>query len=152
MSHFTLTLFIHVLSAIIAIGTNITYIALLAEAKRDQSSVVYTLKTIRLLDSRLANPAYIVTLISGLVMAFTAPFPLTTPWILSALILYLVIFILGILVYAPAFRRQMHLAKNEGAQSQAYQAAARYGNILIGVVTVLAILIVFLMVVKPPLW
>lgn len=152
MSHFTITLFVHVLSAVVGVGTNITYIALLAGAKRESDSVVYTLKTIRLLDSRLANPAYIVALLTGLVMAFTVPFPITTPWILSALILYLLIFILGIFVYTPAFRQQMRLAESEGAQSQAYQAAARRGNILIGVVTFLAVLIIFLMVVKPPLW
>lgn len=152
MSHFTAILFIHVLSAIIAVGTNLTYIVLLAGAKRDQNSVIFALKMIRLLDSRLANPAYIVALISGFTMAFTVPFPLTTPWILLAIILYVVIFILGMLVYAPAFRQQMRLAVNDGVQSSTYQAAARYGNILLGVVAVLAILIVFLMVVKPPLW
>lgn len=152
MSRFTLTLFVHVLSAIIGVGANITYIALFAGTKRDQNSVIYTLKTIRLLDSRLANPAYIMALITGLIMAFTAPFPITTPWILSALILYLSIFILGIFVYTPAFRRQMRLIENEGVESQTYQAAARFGNILLGLVTFLAVLIVFLMVVKPALW
>lgn len=152
MSHFIITLFIHVLSAIVGVGTNITYLVLLAGAKRDQSSVIYTLKAIRLLDSRLANPAYILALITGLIMAFTVPFPVTTPWILSALILYLAIFVLGIFVYTPAFRRQVHLAENEGIESRAYQSAARTGNTLLGVVTLLAVLIVFLMVAKPVLW
>lgn len=152
MSHFIMTLFVHVLSAIVGVGTNITYVVLLAGAKRDQKSVIYALKTIRLLDSRLANPAYIVALITGLILAFTVPFPITTPWILSALILYLIIFILGIFVYTPVFRRQMHLVENEGVESQAYQAAARLGKILLGTVTFLAVLIVFLMVVKPVLW
>ncbi len=152
MSHFVITLFLHVLSAMIAVGTNITYIALLAGAKRDQNSVIYTLKTIRLLDSRLANPAYILALITGLIMVFTVPFPITTPWILSALILYLTIFVLGIFVYTPVFRRQMRLVEDEGVESEAYQAAARTGNILIGVVAFFAVVIVFLMVVKPTLW
>jgi uncharacterized membrane protein len=152
MTHFTITLFIHVLSAIVAVGANITYIPLLGKAKQDQNSAIQTLKTIRFLDSRLANPAYIVALVTGLVMVFTVPFSITTPWILSALILYLLIFVLGIFVYAPAFRRQKHLAENEGVQSAAYQAAARRGNMLIGLVTLFAVFIVFLMVVKPPLW
>lgn len=152
MSHFVLTLFIHVLSAIVAVGTNITYIVLLMGSKRQQNTVVFTLKTIRFLDSRLANPAYIVALLTGLLMVFTVPFPITTPWILTALVLYVLIFLLGIFVYTPAFRRQMRLAENEGTQSPAYQAAERSGNSLLVLVTILAILIVFLMVVKPSLW
>ncbi|OJX38372.1 MAG: hypothetical protein BGO78_10255 [Chloroflexi bacterium 44-23] len=145
-------LFLHVLSAIVAVGTNITYGMLLLAAKRDQDAVFQSLKTIRLLDSRLANPGYIVALLTGLVMVFIIPLPISTSWVMSALILYGVIFFLGIFLYTPAFRQQVRLLEKDGVHSQTYQAAARRGNILLGVVAFLAILIVFLMVTKPSLW
>ena len=75
-----------------------------------------------------------------------------TPWILASIILYLLIAALGFGVYAPIFRKQLKLAENEGTDSEAYRKTARLGMILIFVVTFLVALIVFLMVVKPPLW
>ncbi|MBX7233545.1 MAG: DUF2269 domain-containing protein [Caldilineales bacterium] len=152
MSHFAITVFLHVFFAIVAVGTNMTYLVLLWWSRRQPDLVVYALKTIRMLDSRLANPAYMLVLLTGFVMVFTVPFPLTTPWILSGLVLYVVIAVLGIAVYAPAFRRQMQIAVRDGIEGEAYQRAARFANILLGAVALLAALIVFLMVVKPPLW
>jgi len=85
-------------------------------------------------------------------MAFAVPFPLTTPWILASIILYVLIAALGVGVYVPIFRKQLKLAESEGTQSQAYLQTARQGMILIYVVMFLVALIVFCMVVKPPLW
>ncbi|RIK27011.1 MAG: hypothetical protein DCC54_05060 [Anaerolineae bacterium] len=89
---------------------------------------------------------------AGLWMAFAVPFPLMTPWILASIILYLLIAALGVGVYVPIFRKQLKLAESEGTDSEAYRKTARLGMILIFVVTFLVALIVFCMVVKPPLW
>ncbi len=152
MSLFIILKFVHVFSAMIAVGTNISYNLLLINAARHPETTVFTLKTIRLLDSRLANPSYAVTLLAGLWMAFAVPFPIMTPWILASIILYVLIAALGVGVYVPIFRKQLKLAESEGTQSQAYLRVARQGMILIFVVTLLVALIVFFMVVKPPLW
>lgn len=152
MSVLSILLFLHVSSAIAAVGTNATYSLLLANARQHPEMAVFTLKTIRLLDSRLANPAYVLVLLTGLGMVFTIPFPITTPWILTALALYLLIVALGIGVYAPIFRRQIQLAESVGVQSPAYLQAARWGSGLAIAITLVAGLIVFLMVTKPPLW
>ncbi|MCZ2287548.1 MAG: DUF2269 domain-containing protein [Anaerolineales bacterium] len=152
MSSFAILKFVHVFSAMIAVGTNISYNLLLINAARRPETTVFTLKTIRFLDSRLANPSYAVTLLAGLWMAFAVPFPLMTPWILASIILYLLIAALGFGVYAPIFRKQLKLAESEGMQSRAYLQTARQGMTLIFIVTALVALIVFFMVVKPPLW
>ncbi len=143
---------IHVLSAITAVGTSITYRFLLSGAARQPEALVYTLKTIRRLDMRLANPAYGLLLLSGLAMAFTVPFPLTTPWILTALIIYALVMVLGIAVFAPVFRQQIKFAESEGLQGTSYQAASRKGNTIGLLVTALVVVIVILMVTKPVLW
>lgn len=50
---------VHVLSAIVAVGTNVTYFVWLAAMKgRPSSEQSFALDTIKKLDSRLANPAY----------------------------------------------------------------------------------------------
>ena len=146
---FLLLKWVHVLSAITAVGANITYGIWLARASRDPAVLPFTLRTIKLLDNRVANPAYGLLFITGLAMAFVLPLPLTTPWLLTAIILYVCIALLGILVYSPLVKRQMQALETAGFTSPGYQALARRGNILGIVLSVLAVAIVFLMVVKP---
>ena len=149
---FTLLKWVHVLSAIAAVGTNLTYGIWIARATRTPEVLPFALKTIKVLDGRLANPAYGLLLITGLAMVFVVPFPITTPWILVALTLYAIAFLLGILIYSPTLRRQIQLVESDGPQSGAYQPAARRGTILGVVLGVVVVVIVFLMVTKPPLW
>jgi hypothetical protein len=49
-------------------------------------------------------------------------------------------------------KRQSELVESHGFTSPEYQAAARRGTIIGVSVTILAVIIVFLMVVKPALW
>lgn len=152
MSHFTITVFLHALSVIVAVGANFTCSVLLLWSRRQPEGTVYILKAIRMLDSRVAIPAYVLVLLTGLVMVLAVPFPITTPWILTGLALYVMIVVLGIAAYAPAFRRQMQIASHDGIQSDTYRREARLASGFLGAVTVLAVLSVFLMVAKPPLW
>lgn len=149
---FSILKWLHVLGAIVAVGANATYGIWLARASRSIEFLPFTLRTIRLIDNWLANPAYGLQLITGLLMAFVLPLPLTTPWLLVSLILYAVLVLVGLGGYTPTLRRQIQLLESEGFQSSNYQALARRGTILGIVLAVLAIAIVFLMVVKPGLW
>src|SRR5439155_17687265 len=49
-----------------------------------------SLKTIKLMDDRVANPLYGLLALSGLLMVFTAGLPLTTRWIAAAIVLYVI--------------------------------------------------------------
>lgn len=79
-------------------------------------------------------------------------FRLTTPWILTSLVLYAGMALLGILGYTSTLRRQIELIDTEGPDTQAYQAATRRATAQGAVLGVMAAAIVFLMVVKPVLW
>jgi|WetSurMetagenome_2_1015567.scaffolds.fasta_scaffold232399_2 uncharacterized membrane protein len=149
---FLLIKLLHILSAITAVGANITYGVWIRRASKNPEFLPFTLKSIKLIDSRLANPAYGFLLITGLLMAFLKPFPLTTPWLLIALILYALAAVLGILVYAPLSRRQIRILEKEGFDSPNYITLARRSSLLGMVVAVLTVAIVVLMVVKPTLW
>ena len=149
---FSILKWIHVLSAIIAVGANATYGIWLARAARSSDFLPFTLRTIKLIDDRLANPAYGLQLITGLAMSFILPIPLTTPWLLTSLILYALLVLIGLAGYTPTLRQQIQLLDSEGLNSPNYQALARRGTMLGIVLAILAIAIVFLMVVKPRLW
>lgn len=143
---------IHVLAAIIALGTNITYSVWLARVNRAPESLLFTLRTVKLLDDRIANPAYGVSLITGLAMVLISGMSLTTPWILLSLVLYVLVVFIAFLGYTPTLRHQIELAESVGPESEQYAAmtkrAARLGLIL----GVLVMAIVYLMVMKPVLW
>jgi uncharacterized membrane protein len=143
---------LHVLSAIVAVGANATYGIWLSRASRDPDHLSFTLRSIKILDDRVANPAYGLLLLTGLGMVLTASFPLTTPWLLTALALYVALVLVGVLGYTPALRNQIRILEEEGFDSSRYQAQARSGIVLGIVLAALAISIVFLMVVKPALW
>lgn len=149
---FLLVKWIHVLSAITAVGANATYGIWMARARRQPAVLPFVLHSIKVIDDRVANPLYVLLLLTGLTMVLTAGFPLNTPWIMTALILYATATILGMAVFVPIFRRQIRLLESEGAESPAYKAAADLATVLGIVVGIEVIIITFLMVVKPALW
>jgi uncharacterized membrane protein len=142
---------VHVIAAIVAVGSNITYSFWLARAGRDRDRLVWTLNGIRRLDRLIANPGYVVLLVTGVLMVMGGAFSFQTSWIVAALILYVAAVVVGIALYAPTIRRQLAEAERD-PESAAYAAAARRGNLL-GILTMaIVLLIVALMVLKPTLW
>ena len=143
---------LHVLAAIVAVGSNVTYGIWVARASRNPKALPFTLRGIQLIDDRVANPAYGLLLVTGLPMVFVIRLPLTTPWLLMAFVLYILVVLVGLLGYTPTLRRQIQILDSEGFQSPTYQALARRGTRLGAVLAFLVIVIVYLMVVKPGLW
>ena len=149
---FNIVKWIHVLSAILAVGANITYGIWITRASRDPETLPFTLRGIKFIDDKLANRAYALLLITGLAMVFLVKIPLTTPWLLVALILYLTLGLTGFLGYTPTLKKQIELLESYSPDSPEYQAIARRGITLGLLLVILAVVIVFLMVVKPQLW
>lgn len=142
---------LHVLLAITAVGTNITYGLWLTRAYRDPQFLPFALRTIKILDDRIANPAYALLLLTGLAMVFFGGLSLTTPWILTALVLYGAVMLIGLLGYTPTLRKQIELAETVGFKSEEYAAVAQRGTILGLLIALLVVAIIFLMVTKPQL-
>lgn len=141
-------LLIHVLSAIVAVGANLTYAIWFRAAGADQDRLVFVIRTVRTIDSRMANPAYIVLLITGVLMVLGGAYSFTTGWILAAIGLYIATAVIGIAAFGPAIRRQLAEAERD-VTSPAYQAAASRTTTLGLITTVLVLLIIVLMVTKP---
>ena len=149
---YVLLKWLHVLAAIVAVGANLTYGIWIARASRNPEALSFTLRGIKLIDDRVANPAYGLLLVTGLPMVFVVRLPLTTPWLLTGLVLYILVALVGLLGYTPTLRRQIRFLESEGFQSPHYQALARRGTMHGTILAFLVIVIVYLMVVKPGLW
>jgi uncharacterized membrane protein len=151
VSLYVILKWLHVLLAIAAVGTNLTYGVWLGRAARDPAVLPFALRGVKVLDDRIANPAYGLLLVTGLAMVYVGSWSLTTPWILIALVLFVVVVLIGALGFTPTLREQIRLAEETGPASPEYQALSRRGTGLGIVLAVLVVVIVFLMVVKPSL-
>jgi uncharacterized membrane protein len=142
----------HILFAILALGSNATYSLWLRHASRHPESLAFALRGIKSIDDRLANRAYAALLGTGIVMLLVNRLPLTVPWLLTSFLLYVVLLLTGIFIYAPALRRQVALGESAGPADPAYQQAAQRAARIGILVALVAVAISFLMVVKPALW
>ena len=138
----------HVLAAIVAVGLNVSYAFWLNRAGRDRDRLLFVIESVRRLDRTVANPGYVVLLVTGLGMVLTGVYQLTTGWILVSLALYVLVAILGFTAFAPAIRRQLAEAERDPG-SKAYAAAAARSMRLGYFVTGIVLVIVALMVTKP---
>ncbi len=139
---------VHIVAAIVAVGANVTYAFWLRLAGRDRDRLVWTIDGIRRLDRTIANPAYGVLLVTGMLMVLGGLYSFGTGWIVAAITLYVITAIVGITLYGPAIRRQLAEAERD-PWSAAYVAAERRSNLL-GAVTFLIVGVsIVLMVTKP---
>ena len=143
--------YLHILAVVTALGANLTYQFWLSRAKGSPGELVFVLESISRLDRRVANPAYILAAVAGVFIVLTGPYGFESPWIVAAIVLYVLVAVLGIAAYAPAAHAQLDLART-APDSPAYAAAARQTQLLGLLVTAIVLVIVWLMVAKPALW
>lgn len=141
--------FVHVLLAIVAVGANATYGIWMARASRRPEILPQVLRTIRFLDDRVANPSYGLLLLTGLGLAWIGRLSLRTPWIVTGIVLYAIMAVLGIALYRPALRKQIDALDRHGFASRPYRVAAARGTAFGIATSIPAILIVAVMVLKP---
>jgi uncharacterized membrane protein len=144
---YSLIKYLHVLLAITALGSNITYAVWKALSAREPAHALFALRGISFIDRRVANPAYGLLLITGLVLVAIQWG--WRGWIIASLILFVLLVVVAIGFYSRVVRQQIQVLEKEGQSSAAYQRldgqATAYGIVSL----VIALLIVFLMVVKP---
>ena len=149
MSPLVVTLkFVHIVCVIVAVGANVSYVSWMRWAGHDRTRLVFAIQGVRRLDRLVANPAYVLVLLTGLGMVLAGYYSFDQAWIRVALALYATVALVGIGVYAPLIRRQLAEAERDPA-STAYAAVARRSNALGALTTAAVLVIVFLMVVKP---
>jgi hypothetical protein len=148
MTWYTLLKYLHVLLAITAVGSNITYGVWKTLGAREPAHAPFALKGIAFIDNRVANPAYGGLLITGLVLLAVGQVGFRG-WVIAALILFALLIVVAVGFYSRVVRQQIEVLDKEGLSSAAYKRldsqAMTYGIISL----VIALVIVFMMVVKP---
>ena len=150
MSLYQMLKFIHVFAAIIAVGFNFSYIVWLVRGKMEKEHLLFSLKGIKLMDDRVANPCYGIALITGFAMSYVGGYNiLAIPWILYPLILFAIMGILAFGFYSPTLKKQIKIVEEYGGDSPEYKAIEKRQMLVGGILFVLAISVIAIMVIKP---
>jgi len=148
MSVYLAVKLIHILAAIVAVGSNITYGVWSVRARGNPSNVGFALKGIKFLDDRIANPAYGVVLLTGVLMAIFG-FGFFHLWIIVSLVLFIVLIALGVGVYSPLLRDQIRLADAGDTTSTDFERLSRRSAIIGPAIGLIVAVILVMMVFKP---
>ena len=147
MNWYLLLKSLHVIAAITAVGANLTYGVWAARGTGSPDALGFALRGIKFLDDRIANPAYGVLLVTGLLMAiFYAGFHL---WVFLGIAIYAVLAGVAIVAVSPALTRQIRLVEAGAAGSAEYSALAARVRGIGMFLSVLVLAVVFVMVFKP---
>jgi hypothetical protein len=148
MTWYTLIKYLHVLLAITALGSNITYGVWKTLSAREPAHALFALRGISFIDQRVANPAYGLLLITGLILLAVGQWGFRG-WVIAALILFVLLIVVAVGFYSRIFRQQIEVLEKEGLASPAYKRLDGQATIYGIVSVVIALAIVFMMVVKP---
>ncbi len=116
----------------------------------DPAHLGFALKGIKFLDDRIANPAYGVLLLTGLIMVFMQ-WRITDLWIILALILFAAVVVLGVAFYSPLLKNQIKLVEEGATASPEYARLSALGRRFGPGLGVIVVVILVLMVFKPHL-
>lgn len=140
---------VHVLLAIVAVGTNVTYGIWLARAARQPQHLGWALRGVKFLDDRVANPSYIGLAVVGVLLVLTGPWEFEMAWIAVSIGLYVVMAVVGFALYSPTLSRQIRVYETDGPESPEFAALTSRGSMLGILLAVIVVAIIVLMVVKP---
>jgi uncharacterized membrane protein len=147
LPHYLLVKFLHILIAILALGTSAGLGIVLEFYGSHPTHGPFLLRAIRRIVAFFVLPGYVLMLVSGLWMVNLA-WPWTTRWIQAALGLWAVgIALLSIFLVVLA--RQLALLEAEGPASRSYRRASWVGRGLGAGLGLVVILMLYLMVLKP---
>jgi uncharacterized membrane protein len=147
----TIVLFFHILAAIVAVGFNISYFVWIVRARSSPTNMAFALKGVKFIDNRIANPAYGVLLLTGLLLVYLGHYSSRTLWIDVALILFVALIVIAAFFYSPALRQQVALAEAGDTSSAEFTRLSVRGQTLGQILGAIVLVILVMMVFKPNL-
>lgn len=140
---------VHVALAIVAVGFNVSYGIWQARAAREPQHLGHVLRGIKFLDDRIANPAYVGIAVAGVIMVLIGPYEFEQLWLAVSIGLYVLLAVVGLLLYTPTLRDQIAAYEAAGPESAEFVRLGSRARLLGAVLGVLVGVIIVLMVVKP---
>jgi uncharacterized membrane protein len=141
--------FLHVLLAITALGANLTYGWWIVRARKNPEAAVLIMRTVKMIDDRMANPAYGFLLITGAIMVWVGGIGFGTLWVWLSVTLWLVAMAVGLFGYTPILKAQIAAIERGGPESPESEALSRRANAVTVVVAIAIFAILYLMIFKP---
>ena len=154
---FSILLLFHVLASIIFIGNNITGVFWKVRADKTGNLDVISNSADALLraDYQFTLPSLVVLFITGIWMGgLTGWERFQEIWLGSSFVLLVIIALIWVVILSPKLRTLVRIAAEcaeTGKLSQEYTAVSRIWAIWSGIVTLLPIIILILMVLRPGL-
>lgn len=139
----------HIALAIVAVGTNITYGIWQARAAREPQHQGWTLRGVKFLDDRVANPSYIGLGIVGVLLVLTGPWEFEQLWVAAAIVLYILMAAVAFFIYSPTLSRQIRVYETDGPEAAEFASLGSRGRLVGAVLAVIVFVIIALMVIKP---
>jgi uncharacterized membrane protein len=143
--------FIHIAAAITAVGANITYGVWNARSQAEPAHLGFTLKGIKFIDDRIANPAYGVLLLTGALMLIAGHFSIKSLWIILALVLFVALVVVAVALYSPLLRKLIAVVDAGDTTSPEFSSLMNRNRMLGGVFALIVVLILVMMVFQPAL-
>lgn len=146
---------VHILAAIVFVGNIITaaFWKVRADRSGNLETIALTTRAVLLADNMFTGPGILVLVGTGIAMVgITSWARFQQMWLSLALILIIITAIIWAVVLLPAQKRMARLAQEavvNGSLDPAYHRASKRWAIFGGVATLLPIIILFLMVLKP---
>jgi uncharacterized membrane protein len=142
--------YLHVLLAIVAVGFNIAYGLIIGRAKKTGTAELsFALHTVKVMDDYVANPCYILLLVTGVGMVHVAGYPWKLLWIHMSMALLVVLAALGFGLYTPTLRKQIAALERGGPADPEFVALGKRGAMLGAIMGIIVFVIIALMVYKP---
>lgn len=148
-SEYLLLKFLHILIAILALGTSAGLGIVLEFYGSHPTHGPFVLRAITRIVALFVLPGYVLMLVTGLWMVHLS-WPLTTRWIQTALALWGVGLAMLTLDLA-VIRKQRRLFETEGFATASYQRVSLLGRALGAAGGLIVIILLYLMVFKPAL-
>ena len=149
---YTILKFIHILAAVSAIGGSTSYSIWLAQARMKPETLLFALRSILIIDTRIGLGSYVLLLITGIGAAQVGGISLGTPWISLSFALLLIALLLGRLVQAPAARTLIALIEAGKFGAPEHIALSKRMRGMGMFLSLFSLAIFYLMVFKPVLW
>lgn len=143
--------YLHILAAMVYVTGYISGTVLQAAAGRatEWSDRRLLMHWAKLLTSRLLVPGFIVAGALGIATALALGYPLTRGWVLYALIVYAIMFVTGVFYWDPLGRKQQKAIDASDEASFNRLTTSSSIQIVLVLDTILLLLLIYLMVVKP---
>lgn len=146
---------VHILAAILFVGNLITaaFWKMRADRSGNLETIALTARSVLQADNMFTGPGILVLLATGIAMVgITGWSRFQELWLSLALLLIIITGIIWAVVLLPTQKRMVRLAEEsvaKGSLDQDYQRASKKWAMFGGIATLLPIIILFLMVLKP---